>query len=84
MTRITFDFAETSEGQKILLGVDLIEAVDESKNFRKQLWGQNIMAAFRLPGSPPHQVKQVEITVDSSQPGEALRAEAAVKKAMQN
>jgi hypothetical protein len=80
MTRISLDLAETPDGQETLREADIIDAVNDSKNFHESLWGEHLMAAFRAPHAPPYQIKQVEITVDSSQPGDIQRAKAAVKK----
>jgi hypothetical protein len=83
MTRIPLDLVDAPGGQEILGEADCVEVVDDRKDFRAPLWGEHGIARGRQLGSSPHEIRRVEIEVDSTRPEEVRRAGAAVKRAKQ-
>lgn len=67
--------------QDVLRNADIVEILDPRANFCEQIWGQASTARGRTPGTPPHEIKQVEIEVTSTKPEDVERAKLAVERA---
>jgi hypothetical protein len=81
---IPISILDSPTSQEMLRASDVIVLIDPTNGFAEQVWGQHSIAAGRAPGASPHEIKTLEIALDSDNPTEVQRAKLAVEAAKRN
>jgi len=76
--RVSIDSVDSEAFREILKAADVIFITDPKVNFWEQIFGQHSVARVRPFRSPPYQIQQVEIEVDSTSTDQIGKAKAAV------